>query len=92
MFVCSVRSLPSESYEFTLCDERTPQIHCIACHQHSATGSLLVATGGQQLKLWTQSTADSNQLTYACVCLHFEMNLETCSFLLDPPLPSSDEL
>jgi len=59
--------VPSECYEFTLCDEHTRQIRCIACH-HSSTGTLHLATGGQELKLWTQSTTNSSQLMYAMHC------------------------
>ena len=59
-----MRSLPCERYEFTLCDERTPQIRCIACRR-GPTGALQIATGGQELKLWTQTTTTSEQLTYA---------------------------
>jgi len=71
MLTCSVRLLPSESYQFTLCDEQTPQIRCITCHQNVSGGSLRIATGGQQLKLWTESTTDSDQPTYAMhYCIH----------------------
>jgi len=59
--------VPSERYEFTLCDERTPQIRCITCRR-SATGALVIATGGHQLKLWTQSTAISEQPLYGTQC------------------------
>ena len=69
-----MRSLPCERYEFTLCDERTPQIRCIACHR-SAAGALQIATGGQELKLWTQSATSSEQFAYA---VHFLEKMTSC--------------
>jgi len=50
-----VRSMPSERYLFTLCDKHTSRIRCVVCHR-SSTGRLRIATGGQQLKLWSETT------------------------------------
>jgi len=70
----AVRSLPSESYEFTLCDEETSLIRCLACRRRSS-GLLQIATGGLQLKLWTQTIATGGQQKYAKCCFFYDQKV-----------------